>query len=449
MGLIVLLMIEIIIFALLYITSGYDLVSPANFSIFTYIIATIFAIIGSNIWGNKFSYTATLYMATGLIVMMMGQGLAELICKKKLVNKYVTYKNQKELVRIDINKRKVYILEILVVFLTAMYVLDILRVGRNLGTGGLAAISAVRYTSNAGTSAVIRQGIKVIMAASFVDSFILVHNLLVDWKRRDLVHVISLVCGCVCSLFTGVRTEILRMIFVIFVIAFLNLKEKKGWKRGVSSVIINKFLPIITAFALIFTSMKTIVKESSLPINGAFTTFEYIAYYIGSPIIVFGIKELNGFTIYKRTLFGEITFNAFWENIAQMGLIPSKYASIASTNVYISKSNLVTANVDTIFGGLMIDFGWLGMIIFVFFLYFFLSLFYYKKVKYVPILKNKFNCITYAFLFYMPGMAYYANVFGQFIATYFIITYLIIYLIYMFYFNLSFRRGFNIIIHKM
>ena len=64
-----------------------------------------------------------------------------------------------------------------------------------------------------------------------------------------------------------------------------------------------------------------------------------------------------------------------------MGFISKDYMQILSTNVYISKSDSVTANVDTIFGGLMIDFGLLGMMVFILGLYFILSNIYLRKVK--------------------------------------------------------------------
>lgn len=445
-SLILLFIFEFFIFTLFYKYSGYDLISPANFSLLTFFIATFFAIIGAYTWDIDFSVLAMLYLSIGITMMLLGQQMAKTVTRRFCYVADTESLENRNLSRININISKVIFVDMIVVALTALYVYDILRAGNALGAKGLAAIATVKYANNAGTSSIIRQGIKIVMAASFVDCFIVARNFVAGWKRKDFFHIISLCCAGICSLFTSVRTEILRIIFAVFVLYFLNVKEKRGWNKEISSKILSKFLPILVIFALVFTSMKTVVKTSDLPINEAFTTFQYIAYYIGSPILVFGIKESNGFNLYHRNLFGELTFNAFWENLAEMGIISSDYLSVTSTNVYISREDSVTANVDTIFGGLMIDFGIYGMAVFIFLLYFFLSIYYYKKVKYKKVLENKFAFMTYSFLFYLPGMAYYANVFGQYIATYFILTYIIMYLIYVFYFRVTIRRGFKIVI---
>lgn len=431
---------EITIFIVLYKTSRYDLVSPANISLLTFIVATFFAIIGINTWETQFSIAATFYLIIGLTCMLFGQHFARITTKVRMENDYID--SNFKLERINISTAKVLFLDVIVITLTLLYVIDVLRAGVRLGASGLSSISAVYYAEDSGTSSIIRQGIKIVMAVGFVDSFIITRNLSIRWVKKDWLHIVSIICACICSFFTGVRTEVLRMVFAIFVLYYFNQKEKKGWKKDISPLLVRRFLPILVILAIAFTSMKTIIKSSDLPINEAFTTFEYIVYYIGSPILVFGIKEDVGFATYKRDLFGEITFNAFWENLADMGIISDKYLSIASTNVYISRADRVTANVDTIFGGLMIDFGLFGMSIFILLLYFVISKYYYKHVKCKLMKSNIFAYISYAFIFYLPAMAYYANVFGQYIATYFILTYIIMYFVYLFYFKVTITRQF-------
>lgn len=427
--LLILLIVEIILFSIIYKKNRYDLISPTNFSLFIFIVATFFAILGSSIWSIEISFETVLILFSGLLLMCISQFIGKCIANRKCMN------IRENLNRINISTINILLIEILVLFLTIMYILDILKSGQNLGANGLAAISAVRYSNSNGTNALIRQGIKIVMASSFVDSFIFIHNLMVKKKPKDYLHLISIGCSFLCSLFTGVRTEILRIIFALFVYYYLNIKRSKGWDTNVLTRLIRKFLPIFLLFCLIFTSMRSYVKTSDLPINDAFNIFEYVVYYIGSPILVFGIKNQLGLTLFKRTLFGELTFNTFWENLAQMGLINDDYLSITSTNVYISKIDRVTANVDTIFGAPIIDFGYIGMLIYIFVLYLLLSLIYYK---YIYLRKeNKLLVIFYAFLFYIPGMAYYANVLGQYLAPYFLTTIICIVGIYIFYFKVK------------
>ncbi len=45
-------------------------------------------------------------------------------------------------------------------------------------------------------------------------------------EKKDAVHFIPVICAMICSLFTSVRTEALRIIFAFFSLYYLNLKDK-------------------------------------------------------------------------------------------------------------------------------------------------------------------------------------------------------------------------------
>ena len=448
MFLFTLLIVEIFLYFIAYKMSNNDFISPTNFSIFIFIFATIFAIAGSNMWKINFSVNSFTYISLGLLMMVVAQAFSLLI-NKNIKNDDCTKKIGQHIGRIDIKEYKTFIVNVVVLVLTLLYMYDILKSGASIGSNGLAAISAVKYSDSVQTNSILRQGIKVIMAASFIECYVISRNMVFGWKKKDAVHFIPVICAMICSLFTSVRTEALRIIFAFFSLYYLNLKDKnKKSSIDIHIKLFKKFLPIIIVLALVFSGVKNLVKSSDLPINSAFSTIEYISYYIGSPILVFGIKEVKGFNFFKRKLFGEITLNAFWQDLAGMGFISKDYMQILSTNVYISKSDSVTANVDTIFGGLMIDFGLLGMMVFILGLYFILSNIYLRKVKGKPILNNELSYIFYGFLFYLPAMSYYANLFGQYISKYYIITAIFIYCFYIFYFRADLEKGMHIKIKK-
>lgn len=449
MFLFMLLIVEMVLYFIAYKMSNKDFISPTNFSLFIFICATLFAIADSNIWDVKFSFNSFIYISLGLLMMLIAQALSVLLAKNNIKKNDCMQNMSLHIGRIDIKEYKTFTVNVFVLVLTLLYVYDILKSGASMGVNGLAAISAVKYSDSVQTSSLLRQGIKVIMASSFIECYIISRNMVFGWKKKDALHFIPVICAMICSLFAGVRTEALRIIFAFFSLYYLNLKDKnKKSSLDTNIKLFKKFLPIIIIAALVFSGVKNLIKSSDLPINSAFSTLEYIAYYIGSPILVFGIKEMKGFNSFKGNLFGEITLNAFWQDLADMGFISKDYTQILSTNVYISKSDSVTANVDTIFGGLMIDFGLFGMMIFILILYFILSSIYFKKIKGKIILNNELSYIFYGFLFYLPAMSYYANLFGKYISIYYIITVIFIYCFYIFYFRLDFKKGMRIKIKK-
>ncbi len=430
----VLLLFEVVLFLAIYTFGNSGLIAPATFSIFVITVATAFACIGNTMWNLPFSSQAAVYIIFGLIVMLFAQIAARYLNGNRLYRRqYMTEHEEHPNTRIDIDMWKVRLVAILAVILTMLYILDIVRAGRALGASGLQVIGTVKSSDKVGTNKIIRQGIKFIMAASFVDGYILVHNRATEWKKKDWWYAVSIVCACVCSVFTGVRTEILRVVFSLFVYFYVQLKVKRDWKKGALQKILKRGMPLVVILTIIFTNMKNFIKTVDLPITTAFSSFQYIAYYIGSPILVYGVKENTGFATYKGTHFGELIFNSIWQFGKSHGWVEGTLLQ-GSANVYISRQSRVTGNVDSIFGISMIDFGFVGMLIFIFILYFLLSYYYYKRVYRKT---NESLChldiIKYAFIFYIPAMAYYTSVADEFITVYYIITFILMYLIYKFY----------------
>lgn len=444
MTLLTLLAVEFILFLFSYESEKRDWISPGTFSIVVFFVATFFAIIGNAAWNMPFSVEAELLVILGLAAMLAGQFAARLCNFGRLNSRYAKQTETNTVERIELPNWKICSITVITLFLTALYVFDVLRAGRSLGASGLSAINAVRRSSEVSTNTIIRQGIKFIMAASFVDSYIFVNNSFSGKIRfKDLCCLVPAVCGCICSLFTGVRTEILRILFALFVCYWIILKGKKGWKKGVALKTIKKVMPAVLIATLVFVQMKDIVKGGELATNKVYNVFEYVAYYIGTPVVVFGTKVNIGPDYFRGTHFGEISFNSLWEDLGDWGVVDTSDMLKGSANIMINAKEKITANVDTILGSALIDFGVMGMVVFIFICYFLLSYYYYRFVKYTNVSNKNFHLIVYSFLFVIPGMAYYANLVGKVISVYFLLTYIMLHLIYWFYFKLTIKVRFR------
>ena len=336
---------------------------------------------------------------------------------------------------VRINNTRVNIVLIVVVLCTIVYCLDILRAGASLGARGLRAIYTVKR-DRSGTNVLIRQGVKIVMAAMFVHTYIFVNDVMILRKRgvKYYKNIIPAICAIICCIFTSVRTEIFRVITALMICLCILIFCKRDWKMTSLKKFIRKIIPYLIIGVFLLVGVKTIVKGTENATSKTYGAFMYVAYYLGTPIIVLGSKLLDGIETYRGNIYGEITFNQLIGFLQERGLFNSVTIQDGSKNVWIDQKNKITANVDTIFGPPTIDFGILGMAIYIFVLFYFLNRYYYKylyKTQNSP--KRNEKLITFSFLAAIPAMAYYTNYFNQYLTVYFVLTLMLIKIIEMYY----------------
>ncbi|MCM1187053.1 MAG: oligosaccharide repeat unit polymerase [Lachnoclostridium sp.] len=436
MLLVFLLIIELILLFMVYEMNKADFVTPATTSIVVFCVATLFAAVGNALWKINFSYKTMLIIISGLLAMAGGEGIARIRFRKKLrLRRNLEYRCEMD--RIEIECWKSVLVIGVTVLLTMLYAVDILRKGADLGNMGLGAINAVKRAQNVSTSPILRQGIKVVMASSFVNLYIFCTNIISGKRtKKDFIYLIPAVCACICSVFTAVRTEIFRELVAFISIYYILMQEKRGWKQGATKKILKKVVILMLVASLFFTGLRNIVKDSELATNKLYNTFEYLAYYAGTPIIVLGIKVDEGIENYGSDIWGGYTFYPTYGDLADFGMVDSSKVLSGSVNAMISRDAGITANVDTILGSPLYDFGLVGMMIYIMIVYYIISAYYFKHIKYTEgsVRRNKY-LVIYSFIYAIPAMSYYANLAGRFITIYFFITWLLIKIIYDFYFS--------------
>ncbi len=421
--------IEIIFCFITYIHINGVFVHPTLLSFLVIMVSTIFGIIGNVVWKVDVSYFTIVVIIIGFSAMFLGDVIA-----KKVTRQY-KYKENHECREIVINKFKMQLVILGVIILTLLYCFDILRAGKLLGKSGLGAIYAVKR-DRSGTSLLIRQGVKIVMATAFVHSFFFVNNYMILRIRtyENLMHLIPIICGAICCVFTSVRTDVLRIMTAIVVDYCILLFQEKKWKRKSVRKFIRKIFPIAVAVAILLTAVRFIVKGDSNATSNSYGIFQYIAYYVGTPIVVLGSKLTDGILQYRGNVWGEITFNQAWFFFQRIGLCLNVSLRSGSANVWIDESKAITANVDTIFGPPMIDFGIIGMAIYVFLVYLILNKFFYRYLyKTQSGKKRDKKLIVYSYLATIASMSYYTNLLNQFLTVYLVVTFVLMVILYQFY----------------
>lgn len=430
--LIILCLFVLIFFGVSMNVSKRDLANPCVGTLGLFSISIIFAIAGNFSWGNNFSWNSMCILMLCCFTIL----IVFILCSKIAI-KRKRY-TEKEISRIDITVWKKNLLIIIAVILTVGYVYDVIKQGRLLAITNSDFIYQTKISNSEGNF-FWKQGIKVVMALAYVDSFVFVNNILsTSKKKEDWLLIIPTICGSVCSIFTGVRTEIYRLIIAIAIYFFVLFREKNKWKKYkiMDSKTKKRLFLILSAFCGLFFVMRNYIKAADIGENQSYGFLMYLAFYVGSPWIVINNKIIAGLDTFKGRLFGEVTFSNMYLDLIDMGILHRNTQIKGQAFASIDPQNSVNGNADTIFGQPLVDFGVWGTIVFLVILFTFLSRFYLKNIKntYGDYYRNR-KLIIYAFLYYIVGLAFYSNVLSLMISIYYFITLILILLIYFFYFG--------------
>lgn len=384
-----------------------DFFSPSIYSIFVFLVSTILNIYCIDLWNIHFSSDTFMVIAFGLLSMLIAESIISGISPKH------TKANDYGFKYLYISNTTKWVMALICVVCTFLYYREIKRLGLQMGIGSMSAIGAIK--ENYGDYGItmnpfVRQGYKVVIALSFISNFYLCNHILckIPFKRL-LPLIIPFICAVIISILGGGRSEMLRQLITFVFMYYIQYQQKSNWQRKPNRKIFKILLPGMVVLLTLFFSMRLVVKENTegqLDIGGP---VEYLSYYIASPVEVLDIhvqereKYRTGynFNLNAQALSG----------IRELLGIKTKDTSnsFGSGFSYLGDNNYA-GNVDTIFGPPHLDFGLIGMMCYVFFIYYIYSYVYYKKI-----LRRKFNykfastLIFYSYFFYEVILCFYSD----------------------------------------
>lgn len=437
--LILMLMVVIFLFCLFYIKNKKDFADPCTTTMLIFAASITFCIFGNLYWNAEFEIVPFLILTLGILSVPLGSEFGSYLAHNKCkIHKNHIENNMMGIDRIDISKFKVLIVIGLTVILTCLYAADIISLSAKNSSG-------LNFTTKLASSGnfYFRQGMKFVMASAYVNTFILVNNLLSKKRKSiDFIYSIPIICGFIYSFVTGVRTEIFRLIICAFIYWVVLYKQKKHWTIKATSlrVLIKKIAVPISVFLLAFFGMRTIIKFSGQTENKVYGPLMYFAYYIGSPWLVIAKKISMGLNAFKGDFWGEITFSSLYTDLNDFGMIHATQIK-GEQFVTVDTKNAIVGNADTIFGQPLVDFGVIGMIIVIVLMFMLLTYLYESDIRYtVSNYRRNLKLIEYSFFFFIVGLSFYSNLLGIMVSVYFLITYITIILIYKFYFGFHINK---------
>lgn len=324
----------------------YDLALPSNILMISLIVGYAFYALGYELWNhNMENNTAFVYFFFFAIMV---------VCSLVFSNKHIKTIHEVKLPKY----RNVSMLFCICIIFFLLYTMGLLIVGNR---NGLGFFSAINYVKNhrGSMNPVIRQGFKVVTCSAKASILLLVIGInkhFYTWKYRVML-ITMIVLGCVITIFSGSRGDILKILSCFFLFYFLN---RGGQGRKDFYKVIKKTMPITISVIIVFYFARLVVKNASVA-TGALDFIDYINFYFGSPIEVLNIK-LHNVQYYRNGYFGSNVFYDLYHDLIDVGIIDNARISWSNAFVYIGNFDF-GGNVATIIFPFVCDFGYLGGII--------------------------------------------------------------------------------------
>lgn len=439
MWLIVLFILEFLLFIISYVYFEGNIIEPSIMAVLVSMISSFFALLGNVKWQIEFHLETTLIIISGLLSIVVVNAFVKYFNRHK--TEIRAKRNNNSYGVIKVSKCKQWIVASICLVVTILFYLDLRTIGRSMGLTVSGIVSSIRDLEDVNTNFVVRQGLKFVMGAAFVHVYIIVNNCFINGRsllrNGNYISIIPIACASIAALLTGSRTDIFRLLTAFICIYIILQKKKKKWSQKAVSYkyIVKKLLPIILITVVVMVAVRFFVKGESSTINAAYSPLLYMAYYIGTPVLVLDQKINVGIDTFRGSNWGELSFNRVWQKLNEIGIMKVNLR-IGSSNMWIDRDNVILANVDTCFGSPLIDFGVVGMLIFSMFFFGITIIYYYKNICNTAFTnKDNLKLIYFSVIYITVTMSYYTNLWNQVFTLYFLFTFIFIKLIYFLYFN--------------
>ncbi|WP_321003944.1 oligosaccharide repeat unit polymerase [Eisenbergiella porci] len=372
-----------------------DIFAPPVITTIVFCIATILVIPSIELWNVKISTITILVIFVGISSCIVASMFAKILFGKKNISTdkrgHIRYINCHKSVRC--------IIIFISCILTVLYFIEAIRVGEHYGGTGFGAIGYMKDAYvNQNVNVIrmnifIRQGFKFVMAISYISSFVFANNFLVlhSGVKDNLYNIISIFCGCAITIFSGSRTDVIRIISAIIISYSFLQREYFNWRVQENSKqllrAIKKFLPLLIAAAAVAFASKNYVKVKGTGGSEISTIIGYLSFYLGSPIQVLNTK-LAFFNGVKELLFGT--------------------EQVIPTFVYLGELDY-GGNVATILNACFRFNGVIRMSIYLSVVYFIGTAFYYRLYGSRSSYKRNLKLIIFSFVYFIFTMSYYAD----------------------------------------
>lgn len=400
----------LILLSITFFISKFDIFDPSFIACAMFFISTVFAIYAKIAWNvsdSFFSYKAVMIILSGLLVFIISCQIAKYAsfpAAKKIINN-----NEKPKI-IKISQFKLFLALMICAVSILLYVQFFYKyVQQNGYKEGFDLVKIGKFYHNltflsskeGSIPWFIRLMLQIVNAMMYVCMYIFLYNTILcrDSVITNSAYLLPIVFWIPRVIVASSRTNLIKLAgFAIFII-YIMMNRRNNWKkkqRNYGKI----FIISVTSLLVVLLAFYFVITSGIIGRNTNKNLIDYIAVYIGAPIIHFNqfIKSPPPDVSY----FGQETFAGLNGTLYKRGLVNKQ----VSTQLEIRKiTKNYSGNVYTFFRRPLHDFGLLGMYIVTFITGILFSYVYYKKIfKSVSSYKTDLIMIFYGYFFYIIYM---------------------------------------------
>lgn len=398
-NLIILLITVVLIFCFAFALNNQDIMAPSVMVCMVFVFSIVLALYNAQKWKIDFSFEATALLSLGIALFAITDVIVARVLGRKRV--YI----QQNFQAIHIDKWKLKLISVLDMGIVILVLREVRRIAATnswftnifyayrIITSHSDSLSVDQYMNGA-----VNQSMKIVIVSGFVCAVLFIFNVLIckeKW-RKNILLLVPPVMLCLMTLFTGVRTNVLRLCVFSLVCGYVLLQYKQNWRIRTSWKFIRVLAISLVLILVLFGTLQSVLGRS-----GSTDIVSVIANYAGAPILHFNqyVQDPPA----ANEVFGQETFTGIWNVLYKLG-ITSRLFSAHEEYRYITADDF--GNVYTLFRRFLQDFGTLGMCIMTIILSAFFSLLYNRGIKYRVLTYKRLRVlIEYGYLYYIIAMA--------------------------------------------
>lgn len=427
-----------------YIIFNKDILSPSVIVPLGVLFSSVCALYNEKKWALDFSGYTVFFITTGLLAFILG-GIIAVYMVNIFKSKTLYFDHPYcEIEPIIINKYKslcVILFQIIVMVFLYRQIQQ--TVG---GSGWIEIVSEFRRGTGFAADLfddtfklpfLLKQSIDISFYIGLVYAYIIGNNIVAK-EKGNLINWIPVVLATTTGFLQGYRSDMLRFWIAILVVSYTLKMRENGWhtskntKRMIKNIVLSFF-----CIALLFILLKEFVGRSD-DMDG----FYYLAFYAGSPVAALDLFLKDGMP--SSNIWGKETFFALNRNFAIWLNMP-ELLYVFYKEFRMSPNGIVIGNVYTALRPPYQDFGYIGMLLFMFCMGNFYTYFYYKVRHKNGRSKIDFKLLIYSYISY-TFFLYFYNLYNNFISIAMIKNILLLYFLRWWLLDCKFKLNFRHII---
>ncbi|STY72102.1 Uncharacterised protein [Megamonas hypermegale] len=417
--LIYLLLVIIMLFWLIsYIFTKKDILSLPSIFCGTFIISILFAIPNLEKWNFDMGERTFGVIFLGIV----SYCISFFIIYYLFIIKNKNLKYMKRYSPVCITKKKIYLFLIVQIITALLVYIEISKIAALYGmTDSLAEkilAYRVNYVMEGDVEAKLPSYVEWLYGFSYFGTYILIYKMACDYYNKikvPKIYILVVSIEVIISLLFGNRGFSINLLIYLSILYYIFYLRKSFWVINIKKITIIKIGIVMVGALVLFPTLGAYIigrtNDDFFDRDMMLYIWDNLSIYIGAPLKLLDLYLYTDYTDVSDMPLGFATFQNIYSWIAlKLNIINWQVTNLGLEFRTDNFSSL--GNVYTIFRPFMMDFGYIGVIVFTLFMGTFSAIFYYL-IKYKRSLWNRSNIdyytIFYGYLFCQILFSFFSN----------------------------------------